>query len=114
MVDVVEARAVGSAELAGDVESEAGTARERSEERLEQLRLQSLRHAVAVVEDVQFYPIATARSLHSDAARTMPAVAPGVAEKVPQYLIQVHAVELDDQIRVDVDGEAVARNTLLL
>ena len=53
-VDVVEDRPVRRAQLASDVEAEAGARAVGREERLEQLALQVLCHAGAVVDDVQF------------------------------------------------------------
>src|SRR5438132_13244675 len=94
-LDVLDARAVAFAELAGDVKAEPRALGLGGEEGLEEMRLRLRGDARAVVEDVEHELAGRGRRRDHDAhrARELAAVAPGVAHDVPQHLVEVLAIE---------------------
>src|SRR5690349_18446705 len=104
--------AVGVAELAGDVESEARSARTGGEERLEDLRAELGRHARPIVAQLADHRIAHVAGAcrDVDASRLAAAVLPRVAHEVPGDLAQMPAIEHDAKLAIDVDRHAARAN----
>src|SRR3989441_7430346 len=113
VVHVLERRAVGGAELAREVETEARALRFSGEERLEELPLARRRHARAVVDHGELD--ATGIAAKGDAHRALlrAGVARGIAQEVPHHLAQMLAVELDPGVRAHVDREALGGGRLV-
>ena len=109
--DVLQDGRVGGAHLARDIQAEAGAAAVGGEEGFEQLLPQVRGHALAVVDHVQFYPIRLAPNHDAHARLALARMAPGIAQQVPQHLLQVHPVEHDLARLVHLQREAWLRES---
>src|SRR5438045_8072529 len=107
VVDVFERRPVGGAQLAREVQAEAGALGLGGEEGLEQLALARARHAGTVVDHGELEAPAVAAQCDAHRAGLRPGIVRGVAQQVPHHLAQVLAVELDPGVRRDIDREAL-------
>ena len=88
----------------------------RGEERLEDLRPQLGGYARAVVGELAYYGIAHVACARddADAAVLLLAMLPGVAHQVPHDLVEMAAIEDDQQLARRLDGDASGRDAFRL
>src|SRR5450759_2954596 len=109
-----ERRAVGVSELSCDIQAEAGAARPRREEWLENLRPKLSRYARSVVRQLAYYGITHVSGTYhdADAGIFFLAMLPRIPHQIPYDLVQVPASEDHDQLRRGLNRHASGRDTL--